>query len=401
VRAVRHRLDEETSVKISFARWAVGCVLVSGVVGTLLLPGSDDRNSASTYWDYSFTTAGTDLLWQRNRAVSAHERNLMSRYESAVDVTRARRAFASPAAPAAPAAQMVVQFAPDVPAAARHRVSELIDAERNARPAWRGHGPVGVLVITDTATTLRGAKLPQRFDRDRQVTTAVLPPSSATGGRCVTVVRLRHTALVLPPTLVTGRLPMDGCAFEDAFGAPGPWMTGWLARERFRFARRLALVQPAVERDAPRYQWDQGGIASMQCRGGSDSACIYFATSSMAGMRAVNQYYAQEGADDRVESLETLMRFDPTDEGLLESLARDLGPARFQRIWKSSKPLAESYFDETGESFAHWERSRLIETYGPYRSGPAPSTEVVIITLTVVALIALLSFQRAARPSLA
>ena len=387
-------------MKVTFARWALGSAFAAGVAGALLLPGSDDGNARSPYWYYNYVTTGTDLLWQRNRAVSAHERSLLSRYESAVDVAMARRVFASVGAPTG---QMAVWFAPDVPERARRQVNDLVAAERDARPEWRGRGRVGILVITDTATRLRGVKLPQRFDRDRQVTTAVLPPTPETGGRCVTVMRLRHSALVAPPTLVSGRLPLDGCAFEDAFGAPGKWMSQWLASQKFEHARRLALVQPAVERDVQRYSWDQGGIASMQCRSGNDSMCVATATKGDTWIWALYQSTVPEeqGADRRAESMETLSRFDPTDEGLLESLARDLGPTRFERVWQSPKPLADSYFDETGESLAHWERSRLMQMYGPYRAGPTPSLEVVLITLTVVALVALVSIQRASRPSLA
>lgn len=383
-------------MKITFTRWAFACALASGAVGALLLPGSNDETPDLSYASYH----ANDRLWLRSRAVDAHERSLLSRYESALDVATAKRAFA---APGSPTESLAFWFAADVPEHARRRVTDLIAAERNARPDWRGHGPVGILVITDTATALRGVKLPPRFDRERPVTTSILPPSRETGGRCVTVVRLRHTALAAPPTIQGGRLPMDGCAFQDAFGPPGAWIAAWLASERFEFARRLALAQPAVEHDVQQYLWDQGGIASMQCRGGNDSMCVVAATKGTAWASAVTQYYNPEeaGTDRRVESMETLMRFDPIDEGLLEALARDLGPTRFQRVWRSPKPLADSYFDETGETLARWERTRLVQAYGPYRAGPAPSVDIVIVTVSVVALIALLSIQRAARPSLA
>lgn len=387
-------------MRITFTRWAISCGLAAGVVAALVLPASDDDSSRSAYSYYSYRLNGTELLSQRSRAASVRERSLLSRYESAADVAMAQRAFASSTSPARP---LAVWFAPDVPDNARRHVTDLIDAERGARPAWRDHGSVGILVITDTATTLGGVKLPTRFDGDRLVTTAVLPPSRETGDRCVTVIRLRHTALVTPPTLSAGRLPMDGCAFVDAFGAPGAWIAQWLANERFGFARRLALVQPAAERDVPRYLWEQGGIASMQCRGGNDSMCVAAATKTFAGFWAANpySYLEDQGAETRVESKETLSRFAPTDEGLLESLARDLGPTRFQRVWQSPKPLADSYFDETGESFGRWERARLVEAYGVYRTGPSPSGAVLIVTLTVVALVAQISILRAARPSLA
>jgi hypothetical protein len=130
------------------------------------------------------------------------------------------------------------------------------------------------MIVADTATALDHVKLPMRFDRDRAVTTAVLPASSATGNRCVTVIRLRHAALVESPVMIDRRLPLDGCAFTDAYGAPGPRIAEWLRSERYLYARRLAIEQPKEEAGPRKYAWDDGDVFGRSCRGGDDSACI-------------------------------------------------------------------------------------------------------------------------------
>lgn len=68
----------------------------------------------------------------------------------------------------------------------------------------------------------------------------------------------------------------------------------------------------------------------------------------------------------------------------LRALAEELGPERFVRLWRSPKPLDESYFDVTGVGFASWVRK---EIGGAYRAGPStPATSTSLTLLAAVAL---------------
>jgi hypothetical protein len=82
----------------------------------------------------------------------------------------------------------------------------------------------------------------------------------------------------------------------------------------------------------------------------------------------------------------------------LEAMVRDLGPARFQRMWRSQKPLPQAYFDETGEPFAGWVRGRLVQFYGPYHTGPLPTPNSMLLTIVAILAMAAISIRWAPRP---
>jgi hypothetical protein len=86
------------------------------------------------------------------------------------------------------------------------------------------------------------------------------------------------------------------------------------------------------------------------------------------------------------------------EETFLEAMARDLGPARFARMWKSQKPLADAYFDETGESLAGWVRARLVRLYGPYHTGPMPTPNSSLLTMIAILVMAAAAIRWAPRP---
>jgi hypothetical protein len=308
-------------------------------------------------------------------------------------VETARRAFAQKSAGAD---SLSLWFAPDIPEGARRTLTVLIDRERTARGTWRGHGPVGVLVITDTATTIGNVPLPQRFDRERPVTTAVLAASAATGGRCVTIIRLRHRGLTIAPALTDDRLPLDGCAFTDAFGRPGPKIAEWVRNMRYMFARRLSFAPSTEKNKLVRYSWDEGDVPGRACRGGNDSSCV--ATAMFRDTTDWRFSRLDWSVSLHTESSESLGRVDFDDDVMLESLELDLGPARFQRVWQSPKALPDAYLDQTGETFASWERGRLNQFYGPYRIGSLPSPASNFLTIGLALLLAATTIRFTARP---
>jgi hypothetical protein len=385
-------------MKITWRRWAVACVLASAFVVIALGPVPQDDEDLNSYRWFSQNHGRENALAQRQRPIWSHERGLLAEYASAVDLETASRVFSNPVARATP---FVVWYATDVPEIARRTLSMLIERERSARGTWRGRGPVGVLVITDTATSIEGVPLDQRFDRDRAVTTAVLPASRATGDRCVTIIRLRRRVLTLPPTVADDHLPLDGCAFTDAFGTPGPKIAAWLKDQRYEFARRGAFEPLRDEKPFVRYPFDDGDLAIRSCRGGIDSLCVLEAMS-----RNTPSWWMRDDSHDRSlnvseESWESWGRINLENDVVLETLERELGPARFQRMWQSAKSLPEAYFEQTGETLASWERARLNRFYGPYRIGPLPAPESNTLTIGLALVLAVTTIRFAGRPRVA
>jgi hypothetical protein len=329
-----------------------------------------------------------NVTWQ-------HAHLLARNYKAAQDVETANRVLG---AHHETAAKPVVYFAPDIPGPVRSQVQRYIDAETAARGDWTGHGAVGILVVSDTTTTIAGTKLPTFFDRDRPLTTAVLPPTPENANHCVTVIRLRHYVFAQPPSQwSTDRLLLDGCAFTDAFGAPGPQISAFLQNSRYKFARRLSYAPGDTARRQPWYWYDNGDDQSRRCRGGIDSACVAMAMNAPRddGWYGWRSDLSVRAPDESEDLFGEVGGFRQT---FMESLARDLGSARFQRMWRSQKPLTEAYFEETGEPLATWIRAQQTLWNGPYRVGPMqPPASAFLTILTIVAL-AVITFRFAPRP---
>ena len=81
----------------------------------------------------------------------------------------------------------------------------------------------------------------------------------------------------------------------------------------------------------------------------------------------------------------------------LDALAHDLGPARFQRLWTSSRPLAEAYTDLAGEPLAAWIRRRQLDLTGPVQRGPLDTAGANAVTLLTVLLLAALAVRLSPR----
>ena len=383
-------------MKWSPARWSLACLVGCALIAVTFLPaGYDTEDSPRDYWMRSPIHLREDQVSQRLSVSWEHATLLNRSYKAALDAELANRAFG---ATHADAAKPVVYYGADIPAAVRARVQQLIDNEIAARGEWTGHGAVGILVRSDTGTTLGGNKLPAFYDRDRSLTTVVLPPTAANGNHCVTVVRLRHHAFTdMPAAFSTARLPLDGCAFTDAFGAPGPQIANWLQRSHFTFARRLSY-SPSDTALKKAWAWyDNGDDQSKRCRGGIDSACVASAVGDSRfdlwyGWRPDYSVAAPDASD------EVLGEIGGFRDTFMESLARDLGSARFQRMWRSQKPLAEAYFDETGEPLANWIRARQTLYNGPYKIGPMQPPSSAFLTLLSILILAAITIRFAPRP---
>ena len=82
----------------------------------------------------------------------------------------------------------------------------------------------------------------------------------------------------------------------------------------------------------------------------------------------------------------------------MAALVRELGPARFQRLWQSPKSIEDAYFDATGEPIAAWLNRGLVRSRGPYRIGPLPDATALLLALIIVAACAASAMRWAKRP---
>jgi hypothetical protein len=383
-------------VKFTPARWVFACLLACALTAITLLPAGYDRDDPTVdYWWRSPIRIREDAIRPRYNAIWAHT-NLLSRsYTAATDVETANRVFG---AHHETSGNPILWFGPDISPDVRARAGHIIANERAARGEWAGRGAVGVMVVSDTATMLGGVKLPPLFDRDRALFTSVLPATPQNGDHCVAVIRLRHHAMVRAPgELSADRLALDGCAFTDAFGAPGPKIADWLKASRYTFARRLSYSanDSVIKRGG--YWFDEGDEQSKRCRGGIDSACV----ANVPSNARYDGWYGWRldlSVPTPDESLEEFGVLGDIRDSYMEGLARDLGAARFQRMWRSAKPLPDAYFDETGQSLAAWSRRRELEYHGPYHIGPMQPPSSAFLTVLSILVLAAISIRFAPRP---
>lgn len=381
-------------MKMTFERWGLATALGCAVLWTALVPTTEQSLDD---WRDEMRPTSSHLAawWTRYRGRSEHRQRLLSAYRSSIDLELAAAAFGSKPATAG---DPDIWFASDVPAVTRASMLTLLEAERVARGPWRGRGAVGVMVILDTAT-FDVARKPGYTRRRWLLSTRILMPSPAFGNRCVTVVRLRGPVPSSLDSIAPSRTLLDGCAFFDAFGRPGAEISRWLTATRFGRARSYAFVLPDSMRpvaDAYRL-WPNGWrtgwyAAGRRCRAGVDAACMALLDSALTGGSngiarpplSGTPEVTPEGADSR--------------DAMLGSLARDLGAPRFDRVWRSPKPLALAYLDETGEPLGTWIRRQDIAQFTEARLGPATSPSSM--TLTLLSVLALLgaAVRFAARP---
>lgn len=381
-------------MKITFERWVLATALGCAVLWTALVP-TTERHDDESRDEMRPTDWHRATWWARYRGRSEHRQRLLSAYHSSMALELATAAFGSKPATAG---DPDIWFASDVPAVTRARMLTLLEAERVARGPWRGHGAVGVMVILDTAT-FDVARKQGYVRRGWLLSTRILMPSPAFGNRCVTVVRLRGPVPTSLDSIAPSGTLLDGCAFFDAFGRPGAEISRWLTATRFGRARSYAFVLPDSLRPvADRYRlspygWRTGSYAAgRRCHAGVDAACMALLDSALTvGSDGIarppvngSAGVTPQGADAR--------------DAMLGSLARDLGAPRFDRVWRSPKPLALAYLDETGEPLANWIRRQDVAQFAEARLGPATSPWSMSLTLLTVLALLGAAVRFAARP---
>lgn len=386
---------------ITVKRWIAGCVLGCLVLAVLLLP--PQANDDPFYrWTPRWSTReqGLDVRVQNRRV---HGRLLWQAYRAAHDVDVARREFGAKAPGAAATGGMPVWFDADVPVATRREVSRLLAVDDSARGTWRGKGGVGVLVFTDTATAVDGIHLPWGFNSGLIASTTVLLPTRETGDRCVTVIRVGHLALLGGGAIPPDRGLLDGCAFYDAFGKPGPQVAAWMDSTKVSFARTLSFAPPdSMTVRLRRWGYEDSFYSDShlaRCAANDVGAC-----SALARVTAIPfywRYWHDASVALPAEADEMDQRARGFSATLLDAMVRDIGPERFERVWQSPKPLDSAYFDETGEPLGTWIHRRVQLVDGPYHIGPLPTATSAVLTIVTIMLSLAVAVRFAQRPAAA
>jgi hypothetical protein len=240
-----------------------------------------------------------------------------------------------------------VVFAPGVTDSARRATLAALTLERGARGEWRGKGRVVVIVANNEDLPVRPAAAPsprpvrRRVDGDR-VITRFIPPSAATGDRCVVVVRLAGTSMDRGPMFRRARPLMDACAFYDAFGAPGGRVAALLDRGLYAAARVYAPSIDDVSQvdahaigDALRSDERTSGAA---CLGGSAGDCEALVLSTLSDSIAPRPTAAASGI-----RVPFPLEAGPSRIHALQALVDAVGPADFARVWSSDDSLQVSF----------------------------------------------------------
>ncbi|MFI5232461.1 MAG: hypothetical protein ACHQSE_08105 [Gemmatimonadales bacterium] len=384
---------------MTLKRWIGACVLGCLALAVALLPpqAADD-----TFYRWTPRWSGREQgLNVRVEGRYEHAHLLWVAYRHAHDAGIAQHEFASK--PGTTAGDVSVWFDADVPEATRREVGEALNANESERGSWRGKGRVGVLVFTDTATSIDGVHLPWGYNRGLIVSTKVLPPTPATGDRCVTVIRVGHVALHTAGAIPPDRALLDGCAFYDAFGQPGPHIAAWMDSTHAGFARALSFAPPdSTSITLSRWGYDDffyGDERFARCAASDLAAC-----SAMVKEPAVNffwRFWHDASVPAPAEATEDNQRARGFSATLLDAMVRDIGPERFERVWQSQKSLDSAFFDATGEPLGAWVHRRTVAIHGPYHIGPLPTATSAILTIVTIVLSLALSARFAQRPAAA
>ena len=378
-------------------RWASACALGCIVLAVLLLP-PDPSPDQFAEWSPRWTTHEQVLTKQLN-ARQVHSGLLATAYQAASDADVARR-YAAAQPVTTGKSGLSTWFESDVPASARLRVSQLISAEQASRGSWHGKSPIAVLVFTDTAATFAGVRLPWGFNGPLIASTTMLRATPGSDGRCVAVVRIGRRVLRGEDSIPSDRHLLDGCAFYDAFGSPGPQIRAWMDSSSAGFGRNLSFAPP----DSATIKQSRWGFYDFwysdwrfaRCAGNDLTQCsalLQLPTISWL-WRWANDPSVPVPAEPQAYNFPT-PGFNAT---LLDAMVREIGPERFERVWQSPKSIDSAYFDVTGESLASWVHRRAVTLDGSYHIGPLPTATTAILTIVTIACALALSVRFAQRP---
>ena len=390
---------------LTFPRWVAMLVIGCGVLVAAFF--SPKNIEPMWRWRGFNESASSVTLREIAQARVQHASSLLAARSLWLDVQAAERALrALPAGAEAP-----VVFIGNYSAASKANLEQIVRTERAALPA-HGVAPIGIVVVpAEDLAFVSVASAPTNptgsdalwFNRSIKNgnTRRMIMPRTETGGRCVIVLRLNAVAASQPGHLPPRSL-LGGCAFYDAFGAPGRAVTDqFTTSSLYRMQSYNATVPDSVWHFVMHldFETDRSLMHSARCAAGDDAACL--------GILRVdaqqNGYdFAQRGVNATrpagISSAMGVVAGGATETKLLGTLARDLGPARFAQLWTSDRPFADAYFDVSGQSLGSWLRLQLVRGDGPYRAGPWNPPVSTALTLLFVICCAGVAVRFAPRP---
>lgn len=252
-------------------------------------------------------------------------------------------------------------------AAARHPASAVVvDAsvpvsmrpivDSVARASWRGLGSTAsaeraaIFVYVDTARFVGGIAIGNPTPTAE--TFYALP--QATGGRCVTLIRLSAASEAL-----VGHIAPGICGFYAAFGAPGRRVGAWLGGTRYAMARRAAWAAPDETVDGA-----YGLAYALSADGASCLDHVSVDCLRALGIRTVPAVTTITMSVDDEANMPAGMIADAgvndwelagvSLDRMFSDVVREVGASRFAAFWRSDAAPDVAFAKATGGSLRSW-----------------------------------------------
>jgi hypothetical protein len=267
-------------------------------------------------------------------------------------------------------------------------------AELAALGAPEPRHAIGVVVMLDTRNVYP------------QFTRAVVLPATP-DQPCTIVMRISFRHIQLRGVGNSDRL-LGTCGFYAVYGYPGDGMREWLVRTRTAaagFLQRPASHGDGIIRD-PAEATAAGRAPDLAaCRAGRLDGCerlFLEPRTSVPEWESTWREIAIVPDDGRTQITQPgQFRSSRTSvsAGLLASIADDLGPERFARLWVADGDMKQAFESAAGRSLGSWIQGRVATAVLVYRAGPGVGA-VQWLSLFVVLGIALGAGYRFSRPTL-
>jgi hypothetical protein len=348
------------------------------------------------------TTEERERRLRRNPATEA------SRLAFALDL-EARRDSIARALRAAPASRGVTVI---FPRSASERMRAVVDS--GLRAVWREAGldsarsPMVLLLAADQAA---------RRDPDVELLrfTYTLLPAVTDGKTCVTVAPVEDMSAAndvarrdFARRLVSlARTQLGACILHARFGPPGPGMSAWMRGSAWSVARATFLAEPETPATAApvfllagpsiREAGSSGSLfthyylefGSPELIGAEHIACIAgrrarCETSVLPSAALVKRRTFSLASRDVLRH-SSFFSMGWWSDSFLSFTEREIGRDRFERLWRTDKPLPAAFEEVAGVSLGDVARRQLMKDHGPVSSTPWPTRFEWIGNLAIIA----------------
>lgn len=320
-------------------------------------------------------------------------------------------AHAAVAQRAADHSSVVFVRSPDVPEGFEQRMRKLTAKGFASLPHRDTTVRVMYVLTLDTGDVVAGTTV-QRM-RGRTWSADVFPPGSMASDLCVIVARA-HDAHTLRPSDPRDRLsgeawwvePLGQCWWYAAYGAPGRGVSAWLDSTLY------APIQMHTEYS---YNWDLSESAWYTDHDndwlGRSRARLTIGACS-AGRSAACDALLLANIDDNYASANTIATKGWMGVGrgwnvpanrnaatLLRRMQAALGPAEFERLWKSDAPLPETFRSINGGTLTRWIRDQANTAIPSDREQPFPELSSLALLFACIGGLIFLGTRAVARRS--